>query len=147
VPPPPAYFLALIGILGVYALLAEAVKSWFYKHNAYRLERVLIPKRKPFYLTRTARFMQDMIAIISLRPEEEISIDSLTEDLRSAITYPINSNQMARNIQYLRRLELISVNWNKRTIKREKSLAEYVKKSVIGSTMPAIEDWQNKQCT
>lgn len=75
VPLPPAYFLALTGILGAYALLAEAVKSWFYKRNAYRLEQVLIPKRKPFYLTSTARFIQDMVAVISLRAEEEISID------------------------------------------------------------------------
>ena len=66
--------------------------------------------------------MQDMIATISLRVEDEFTIESLTEDLNSAITYPINSNQMARNLQYLRRSGLISVDWNKRTIKREKSL-------------------------
>ena len=88
--------------------------------------------------------MQDMIATISLRAENEFSIDSLTEDLNSAIAYPINSNQMARNLQYLRRSGLISVDWNKRTIKREKSLSEYVKKSIIGGPMwPTIgEDWR-----
>ena len=47
--------------------------------------------------------MQDMIATLSLRAEDEFSIDSLTDDLNSAIAYPINSNQMARNLQYLRR--------------------------------------------
>jgi hypothetical protein len=88
--------------------------------------------------------MQDMIATISLRTEDEFSIESLTDDLNSAITYPINSNQMARNLQYLRRSGLISVDWNKRTIKREKSLAEYVKKSIIGGPMwPNIsDDWR-----
>jgi Mg2+-importing ATPase len=143
VPPPPAYFLALAGILGAYAVLAEAVKSWFYKRNAYRLEQVLIPKRKPFYLTRTARFMQDMVAIISLRAEEEISIDSLTEDLNSIITYPINPNQVVRNLQHLRRSDLINVDWHRRIIKREKTLKEYVKKNVIESEMwvTIAEDW------
>ena len=64
--------------------------------------------------------------------------------MNSAITYPINSNQMARNLQYLRRSGLISVDWSKRTIKREKSLDEYVKKSIIGGPMwPTIsEEWR-----
>ncbi len=144
VPPPPAYFLALAGILGAYALLAEAVKNWFYKRNAYRLEQVLIPKRRPFYLTRTARFMQDMIALVSLRAEEEIAIDSLTEDLNSIITYPINPNQVVRNLQYLRRSGLINVDWHRKIIKREKPLKEYVKKNVVDSEMwPTLaEDWR-----
>jgi hypothetical protein len=144
VPPPPAYFLALAGILGAYAILAEAVKSWFYKRNAYRLEQVLIPKRKPFYLTRTARFMQDMIAIISLRAEEEISIDSFIEDLSSAITYPLNTNQMVRNLHHLIRSGLISEDHQERTIKREKPLKEYLKKNVFDSEVwPAMaENWR-----
>ncbi|MCW3996598.1 MAG: magnesium-translocating P-type ATPase [Candidatus Bathyarchaeota archaeon] len=131
VAPPPLFYLALAGLLGAYLLLAEAVKAWFYKRHAYRLEQVLVPKRT-FYITKAAKLMQDMIATISLRSEDEFSIESLTEDLKSAISYPINSNQMARNLQYLRRSGLINVDWSKRTIKREKSLNEYVKKTVIG---------------
>jgi hypothetical protein len=144
VPPPPTYFLALAGILGAYALLAETVKSWFYKRYAYRLEQVLVPKRKTFYLTRTARFLQDMVAVISLRVEEEISIDSFTEDLSSALTYPLNSRQMVRNLQHLRRTGLISVDWHRRIIKRQKPLKEYVKKNIVDSKMwPTIaEDWR-----
>ncbi len=45
VAPPPAFFLALAGILGAYALLAEAVKRWFYKRNAHRLEQAAVPKK------------------------------------------------------------------------------------------------------
>jgi len=88
--------------------------------------------------------MQDMIAVISLRPDDELSIESLTDDLNSTINYPINSNQMARNLQYLRRSGLISVDWNKRTIKREKTLKEYVKKDIISGPMWATigEDWR-----
>ena len=87
--------------------------------------------------------MQDMIATLSLRFEDEFSIESLTEDLNSVITYPINSNQIERNLQHFRRSGLINVDWHKRTIKREKPLKEYVKKNVIESEMwPTIaEDW------
>jgi hypothetical protein len=143
VPPPPAFYLALAGILGVYAVLAETVKRWFYKHNAHRVEQVLVPKRKTIYFTKTAKFMQDMVAVISLRFEDEISIDSLTENLNSAITYPINPNQVIQNLQYLRRAGLISVDWQKRTIKREKPMKEYVRKNIVATeTWPnIIEDW------
>ena len=143
VPPPPAFFAVLALILGGYLLLADVVKRWFYKRNAFRLEQVLIPKRRPFYLTRSAKFMQDMVAVLSLRFEDEFSIDSLSEDLNSVITYPINPNQVERNLQHFRRSGIINVDWHTRMIKREKPLKEYVKKNVIESEMwPTIaEDW------
>jgi Mg2+-importing ATPase len=143
VPPPPAFFAALAIILCAYLLLAETVKRWFFKRNAYRLEQVLIPKRRSFYLTRSAKFLQDMVAVLSLRFEDEISIDSLSEDLNSVITYPINPNQLVRNLQHLRRSGIINVDWHTRMIKREKPLKEYVKKNVIESEMwPTIgEEW------
>ena len=88
--------------------------------------------------------MQDMIAVISLRPDDEFSIETLTDDLNSAINYPINSNQMARNLQYLRRSNLITVDWNKRIIKREKTLTEYVKKNIVSAPTWSIssENWR-----
>jgi lipid A disaccharide synthetase len=88
--------------------------------------------------------MQDMIAVISLRSEDEISIESLTEDLKSVLNYPLNADQMVRNLQHLRRSGLISVDWQGRTIKREKALREYIKKNVIASeTLPAVSaDWR-----
>jgi len=143
VPPPPAFFAALAIILGAYLLLADVIKRWFYKRNAYRLEQVLIPKKRPFYLTRSAKFMQDMVAVLSLRFEDEISIDSLSEDLNSVITYPINPNQVVRNLQHLSRSGIINIDWHTRMIKREKPLKEYVKKNAIESEMwPTIaEDW------
>ena len=98
VPPPPAFYLALAGILGAYALLAETVKRWFYKRYGHRVEQVLVPKRKTIYSSRTAKFVQDMVAVISLRFDDEISIDSLFEDLNSVISYPINPNQVMQNL-------------------------------------------------
>jgi Mg2+-importing ATPase len=144
VPPPPAFYLALAGILGAYALLAEAVKKWFYKRNANLLEQIRVVKVINFFSDRSVRFMHDMIAVISLNPEEEFTIESLTADLNSAINYPINQNQLVHNLQYLRHNGLISVDWNKRIIKREKTLREYVKTNIIsGPTwVTTNEDWR-----
>jgi len=103
VQPPPAFFLILAGLVGAYLVLANLVKDWFYRRHAYRLEQVLIPKRRAIYLSRGARLVQDMVAIISLRPEDEISIDSLIEDLSLVITYPIDPDQVTKNVQHLRR--------------------------------------------
>jgi Mg2+-importing ATPase len=144
VPPPPAFYLALAGILGAYAVLAETVKKWFYKRNANLLEQVRVVKVKTIFSDRSVRFMQDMIAVISLQLNDEFSIDSLTSDLSSAINYPLNLNQLARNLQYLRRTGLITVNWNKRTIERETALKDYVKKEIVsGPKWTTIsEDWR-----
>jgi hypothetical protein len=143
VEPPPLFFLTLLLLLSAYLVLAELVKNWFYKRHAYRLEQTLVPKRT-LYVTRSEKLMHDMIAAISLRVEDEFTIESLTDDLNSAITYPINSNQMVRNLQHLRRSGLITMDWRKRSIRRQKSLSEYVKKSVIGGPMwsSISEDWR-----
>ena len=144
VPPPPLFYLALLGILGAYALLAEVVKRWFYKHNAQKLEQIRVPKNKTVYFDRSVKFMQDMIAVISLRGDDEFFIESYNDDLNSAINYPINPNELARNLQHLRRSNLISVDWNRRTIKREKALNEYVKKNILSSPTWATvgQDWR-----
>jgi hypothetical protein len=144
VPPPPAFYLALAGILGAYALLAETVKKWFYKRNADRLEQIRVVKVRTVFSDRSVRFMQDMIAVISLNPEEEFTIESLTADLNSAINYPINQKQLSRNLQYLRRTGLINLDLNRKMIRREKTLQEYVKTKIISGPTWATEneDWR-----
>jgi hypothetical protein len=100
VAPPPAFFAILAILLGAYLGLAEIVKNWFYKRQAYRLEQVLIPKKRvAFYLSRTGRLVQDMVAVICLRFENEILIDSLLEDLSRSVSYPIDSDQVLQNLQ------------------------------------------------
>jgi hypothetical protein len=143
VPPPPAFYLALALIISFYLLLAETVKKWFYRRHAFRLEQVLVPKRKALYLSRNARLVQDTIATICLRQETEIVFDSLLEDLRNTVSYPVDLDQVLQSLQYLRRGGLISVDWNKRTVKREGSLREYVIKRVVGSEMwpNVVDDW------
>jgi hypothetical protein len=144
VAPPPAFFLVLAALLGAYLVLAETVKRRFFRRHGYLLEQVLVPKRGTFYLTRTARFAQDMTAVISLRFEDEISIDALFEDLNSIANYPINPNEVTRNFQYMNRAGLIKVDWHLRIIKREKPLKEHIMKNVVASEMwPTIaEDWR-----
>ncbi|MCW3996000.1 MAG: magnesium-translocating P-type ATPase [Candidatus Bathyarchaeota archaeon] len=144
-PPPPAFYLVLAGILGTYALLAEAVKRWFYKHNAQRVEQILVPKRKTvFSISRMAKLSQDIIAVVSLRSEDEFSIESFSDDLKSVINYPISEERIVQNLQYLRRSGMIKVDWQTRMVRREKSLGDYVRKNVISTEMwPSIvEDWR-----
>ena len=143
VPPPPLFYAALLLIIGIYLFLAETAKKWFYGRHAFRIEQALIPRRKAHYLSRTARLVQDMTAVICLRPENEISFDSLLEDLSRSLSYPIDSEQVLQNLQYLRRSRLISVDWHKKTIKRESSMKEFVMKRVVASTTwPMLsDDW------
>jgi hypothetical protein len=142
-PPPPLFYAFLLLFIGVYLFLAETAKRWFYSRHAFRIEQPLIPRRKALYLSRTARLVQDIAAVICLHPENEISFDSLLGDLSRSLSYPIESEQVLQNLQYLRRSGLISVDWNRRTIKRESSMKEFVLKRVAaGTTWPmVIDDW------
>jgi len=143
VPPPPLFYVVLLLFAGTYLFLAETAKKWFYSRHSFRIEQALIPRRKAVYLGRTARLVQDMTAVICLHPESEMSFDSLLEDLSRSLSYPIDSEQVLQNLQRLRRSGLISVDWNKRIIKRESSMKEFVLKRVVASpTWPMlIDDW------
>jgi Mg2+-importing ATPase len=142
-PPPLLFYVALVLFIGAYLFLAEIVKKWFYSRHAFRIEQALIPRRKAVYLSRTARLVQDMTAVICLRPESEMSFDSLLEDLSRSLSYPIDSEQVLQNLQRLRRSGLIIVDWNKRIIRRESSMKEFVLKRAMASpTWPmVIDDW------
>jgi cation transport ATPase len=102
-PPPPAFYAALAVMIVTYLFLAEIVKRWFYKRYAFRLEQVLIPKRKAFYLSRNARLVQDIAAVVCLREENEISIDSMLDDLARSLNYPVDLDKVYQNLQHLRR--------------------------------------------
>jgi Mg2+-importing ATPase len=141
--PPPLFFVFLAGLIGAYMLLAEVVKRYFYKHHAYRIEQVLAPKRRALYLSRNARLVQDIAAVICLSPEPELSFDSLQDDLSRSLSYPIDSDLVLQNLQHLRRGGLITVDWHRRIIKREGPMKEYVTKRIVDSDMWSLllEDW------
>lgn len=125
-------------------MLAELMKRWFFKHNAFRVEQVLIPKKRGVYLSRKARLVQDVVAVICLRQEDEISIDSLNEDLTRSLNYPINTDEVVQNLHHLHRTGLIDIDWHKRIIKRERhALKQYVTKFVVNQEIWPIvmEDW------
>ena len=137
------FFVFLAALVGVYMVLAEVVKRWFFKRHAYRIEQVLIPKRRALYLSRNARLVQDIAAVVCLRKENEISFDSLVEDLSRSLSYPIDSDQVLQNLQHLRRGGLITVDWHLRVIKREGPMKEYITKRVAPSETWSLllEDW------
>lgn len=142
-PPPIAFYAALALMIAAYLFLAEVVKKWFYKRFAFRIEQVLVPKRKGFYLSKNARLVQDIAAVVCLREENEISLDSLLEDLSRSLDYPIDSDRVYQNLQHLRRGGLVDVDWHKRVIKRTGPIKEYVTKQIVtGRMWPLIsEDW------
>ncbi len=143
VPPPPLFYAALLLMVVIYLFLAEVVKKWFYKRHAYRIEQALVPKRKTFYLSKSARLVQDVAAVVCLREENEISFDSLIEDLSRSLNYPIDSDRVYQSLQYLRRGGLIDVDWHSRRIKRTGPIKEYITKRIATSpTWPlAYDDW------
>ncbi|MBS7616808.1 magnesium-translocating P-type ATPase [Candidatus Bathyarchaeota archaeon] len=144
VAPPFTFYLVLVGLVGTYLTLVEVVKRWFFKRYGYRLEQILIPPRKiGLYIGKTARLVQNMVAVICLRFENEISIDSLVEDLKNSLDYPFDAEQVFHNLNHLRRAGLVSVNWHEKTVKREKAIKEYVMKHVSGDSWPKVSsDWQ-----
>ena len=44
-PPPPTFYIALVGLIAAYLLLVEVVKKWFIKRYAYLLEQSYVPKK------------------------------------------------------------------------------------------------------
>jgi hypothetical protein len=144
VQPPATFYIALAAILGAYVALAEIVKSWFYRRYGYRLEQTLIPPKKiRIYLTRTAKLIQNVVAIICLHPEDQITVDSILEDLERSVEYTLDYHQIGHAFQHLKRAGLISFDWRQRTIKRGKPLKEYVTKQLMTSELwPKIaQDW------
>jgi Mg2+-importing ATPase len=55
VEPPFAFFIILAGLIGVYLMLVEIVKKWFYKRYAYRLEQILRTSTKAGLLSGNGR--------------------------------------------------------------------------------------------
>jgi Mg2+-importing ATPase len=144
VKPPATFYIALAAILGAYVSLAEIIKSWFYRRYGYRLEQTLIPSKKiGIRLTKSAKLIQNVIATICLLPEDEITVDSLLEDLEKSMEYPLDYHDVGHTIQHLKRAGLISLDWRQRIIKREKTLKEYVTKQLMTSELwPKIaQDW------
>jgi hypothetical protein len=84
-----------------------------------------------------------MVAVICLRSESEILLDSLLDDLKGISVYPVDSDQVIRNLLHMRRTRLVEVDWRKGIIKRQPSMKGYVDKLVKGELWPKmLDDWR-----
>ncbi|MEM2248953.1 MAG: magnesium-translocating P-type ATPase [Candidatus Bathyarchaeia archaeon] len=145
VQPPIEFYFALAAIIGTYLTLVEAAKNWFYRRYGHRLEQVLIPSRGiGLHLSRTMRVTQDVVAMICLRCEDEIPINTLISDLESAVSYSINPEEIYHSLQYLHRASLISINRREGKVRRERAMKDYVEKYVFSELWPKIlDDWRS----
>jgi hypothetical protein len=84
-----------------------------------------------------------MVAVICLRREDETSTDSLVDDLKSIVAYPVEPDQVIRNLHHMRRMGLVDVDWRKGIIKRKASMKDYVDKLIRGDLWSRVaDDWQ-----
>jgi hypothetical protein len=140
---PLKFFLFLAGFVTVYFAMVESLKRLFYKRYAQRLEQILIPAKGPPLLTPTVRLTQNTVAIICLRLDGEISTDSLLEDLKAVSVYPIESDQVIRNLHHMRRTGLMDIDWRLGIIKRKPAMKDYVDKLVRSDLWSRVaDDWQ-----
>jgi hypothetical protein len=116
--------------------MVETLKRAFYKRYAHRLEQIIVPQKGPPYPTPTARLIQNLIAIIGLHFENEVSTDLLLNDLREVTAYLIDSDQFVHGLHHLRRAGLVEIDWRKGMIRRQPALKDYASK------LPKREDWQ-----
>jgi len=143
IPPPPGFFLFLAAFVAVYLTMTESLKRVFYKRYAQSLEQMLVPAKGPPLLTPTVRLTQNMVAITCLRSEDEISIDSLINDLKAVVAYPVDSDQVTRNLHHMQRTGLVDLDWRKGMIKRKPSMKGYVDRLTKGDLWSRVaDDWQ-----
>jgi hypothetical protein len=84
-----------------------------------------------------------MIALICLRVEDEISTDSLLDDLRGVVAYPLDPDQIVHNLHHLRRTGLVEVDWRKGIVKRQPAMKGYVDKLAKSEIWPkVVDDWR-----
>ncbi len=139
--------LAFLGILAlfiaIYLGLVEIVKYVFYRRFGHVLEPAPIPKREIRQLTPTGRSVQDLVAIISLRSEDKVPVQSLLEDLKGNVTYVVDSDQVITGLHHLRRLGIVEIDWDKSLVRRLPSMKEFVNDLSRGELWSSVaDDWR-----
>jgi len=135
VEPPVLFYPFLACIVVAYLALAEIVKMWFYRRYSALLEQVSAPAEPLLYMSKTAVLIQDMVAAIALRPESEMTIDSLLDDLKTATSYPLEPERIVQALNHLRRAGIVRIDWHKRLVVRQGEMKDYVNKYVVGGPM------------
>jgi len=130
--------ITILIVLG-YTFATEVVKLAYFK-------KLKIPKI--FTVPPVQLRLLDIVAIICLRVESEISIESLLDDLTKTMKYSLKPQQVLNHLHHMRRGGLIRINWRERTIRREKALKDYVLKQVTSESWPTIaKNWRKISST
>jgi len=125
--------ITMLVVLG-YTFATEVVKLAYFK-------KLIMPKIFPVQPVQLR--LLDIVAIICLRVENEISIESLLDDLAKNMKYPLKPQHVLSHLHHLRRAGLISINWRERAVRREKTLNDYVMKQVNSESWPNIvKNWR-----
>jgi Mg2+-importing ATPase len=145
--PSATFYAFLAAFVVVYLTLVEAVKRRFYRHYAGRLEQALVPQKVPTfgprYLSPAARLVQNAIAVICLRPEEQITTDSLLSDLGEGLKYPVDPEQYVHALHHLKRAGLVDIDWRRGTVSRLDSVKVFVTDLRKGEIWPSVrDDWR-----
>jgi Mg2+-importing ATPase len=141
---PPLSFLGILAVFIVtYLGLVEVVKYFFYRRYGHVLEPTPTLKREVRQLTPTGRSVQDLIAIICLRVDDEIAVDSLAEDLKGNVTYVVDSEQVMNGLHHLRRMGVVEIDWEKNSVKRLPAMKEFVNGLSKGELWSSVaDDWR-----
>jgi Mg2+-importing ATPase len=134
----PLLGFTLFIVLG-YTFATEVVKLAYFK-------KLIIPKI--FTVPPVQLRLLDIVAIICLRLESEISIESLLDDLAATMKYPLKPQQVLTHLNHLRRGGLISINWRERTIIRQNALKDYIMLQATSKSWPDIvKNWRKIRST
>jgi Mg2+-importing ATPase len=133
--PIPLHLLGFTLVIVVgYTLATEVVKLAYFK-------KLILPKI--FSVPPVQLRLLDIVAIICLRVENEISVESLFDDVAKTMKYPLKPQQVLNHLHHLRRGGLISINWRERKIIREKAMREYVMMQATSKSWPEIvKSWR-----
>jgi hypothetical protein len=137
------FFAFLTAFVAVYLTMVETVKRRFYKRYANRLEQIAVPLKRPAQPTPTAKLTQNMIAMMCLRYDDEISVESLLNDLKAILVYPVDSEHIVDTLHQLQRAKLADIDWRTGKVNRQPELKSYIQKLVKSEQWPKlVADWR-----
>jgi Mg2+-importing ATPase len=141
--PPLSFFAFLTAFAAVYLTMVETVKKRFYKRYANRLEQTMVPMKGPVQLTPTVKLTHNIVAMICLRYDDEISVESLLDDINTILVYPVDSEHVIDILHQIQRAELVDIDWRTGKVKRQPQLKSYVQKLVKSGEWPKlVADWR-----
>ncbi len=130
--------LNLLGIVILvtmgYVGATEIVKLAYFK-------KLVRPRTKPTVTAHTR--LLDIVAVVCLRFENEITVDSLLDDLSSSVAYTLDPKRVIQNLYHLRRASLVKIDWRRGIIRRDEPIKAYVMKHATSkSWQETAKNWR-----